>query len=295
MPLISVHLAVKDSARTLPLAMRSTLSTLPRDAELLVLDDASSDDVGAALASVDDRRLRVVRNEISEGVGAARQRMLDQSDSRYVATMDADDVGLPGRFQLQRLAIDSADFVFGPVISFWEGSGRIRPGLPLPITAEAMPVHLLVHNLLCNPTLFARRASVVAAGGYRRTRAEDHDLWLRALAQGQRLVRLATPVLAYRHHARQTSSQSGFLSDSFAEPELRDAYRTFVLSTFGVEATWLKALWSSESGTEGVAKELAPLRALVSEKAKTLSPLQRTVLARTVRLIDMRLPVGRAT
>lgn len=295
MPLISVHLTVKDSAHTLARAVTSSLASLPADAELVVLDDASTDDVAGALAPITDRRLRLERNPRSAGVGAARQRLLDLTDSRVVATMDADDVSLPGRFarQLRALARD-ADYVFTPVLNVWDGSRRVRPGLPAPISADAMPLHLLVHNLLCNPTMAARRDAVMAAGGYREVVAEDHDLWLRALAHGQRLVRLTAPGLAYRHHASQTSGAAAFIARAFADPQLRASYREFVDRRFGVEATWLDALWSDESGTERMRRDLAPLRALLDERSASIGAPQRLVLSRTTRLLAMRLPDGRA-
>lgn len=296
MPLISVHLTVKDSAHTLRRAVTSSLSSLPADAELVVLDDASTDDVEGVLATVTDRRLRLERNERSAGLGFARQRLLDLTDSRLVATMDADDVSLPGRFTRQVRALErGADYVFTPVINVWDGSRRARPGLPAPISAGAMPLHLLVHNLLCNPTMAARRDAVVAAGGYRAVLAEDHDLWLRALAHGQQMIRLSVPGLAYRHHPSQTSGGADFIARAFTDPELRAAYREFVENRFGVEATWLAALWSAESRTERMAHDLAPLRALIDERSWRLDPLQRLVLSRTTRLLDMRLPDARTS
>ncbi|WP_341359329.1 glycosyltransferase [Georgenia sp. M64] len=289
MPLISVHLPARDAAGTLPLAVRSTLAALPRDAELVVLDDASREHLGGALAGFEDRRLRLQRIDVSAGIGPARQLLLDRTDSEYVASMDADDVTLTGRFRSQLRALrGGADLVFSPIISFWDTPRRIRPGLPLPISAEAMPLHLLVHNLLCNPTMAARRSAVDAAGGYRSVVAEDHDLWLRALAAGLRLQRTARPVLAYRHHPRQTSKQQHFIGSAFDDPPLRAAYDEFVDRNFGVPASWLEALWSRESGTERMVRELAPLRALIESRRTVLGPVQQAVLARTVRLLAVR-------
>lgn len=288
MPLISVLLPVKDGAATVAGAVRSTLASLPPDAELVILDDASTDDLSGALAQVTDRRVRLLHNATSVGVGSGLQRLIEDTDSRYVARMDADDVSLPGRFRSQLHALGAADLVFSPVVSFWEGSRRIRPGLPMPISVEAMPLHLLVHNPLCHPTMAARRDAVVRAGGYRATAAEDHDLWLRALGAGLRMVRTSRPVLAYRHHARQLSARHGFVRDAYGDPALRDAYRAFVDHRFGVPPTWLDALWSGESGTPRMVLELAPLRDLLAQRQRSLGTVQRAVLQRTVRLLDER-------
>lgn len=288
MSLISVHIAVKDSASTLERAVTSVLTSLPRDAEVFILDDASSDSPDAALSSISDSRVIMYRNEVSRGIGAARQQMLESTDSEFVATMDADDISLPSRFSRQLRALQVSDFVFSSIIGIWEGSRRLRPGLPLAITAEAMPLHLLVHNLLCNPTMAARRSAVVESGGYRAVRAEDHDLWLRALARRFRFERLGLPVLAYRHHDRQTSTQPGWIERALDEAALRQAYIEFVFSRFGVEPTWLDALWSTEWGSESFRQSLKPLDALLADQSRSLSPVQRFILSRTTRHLEAR-------
>ena len=58
-----------------------------------------------------------------------------------------------------------------------------------------------------HPTILARRAALVAAGGYRAPceRAEDYDLWLR-LSERAQLANLPEVLLAYRVHGGQTST-----------------------------------------------------------------------------------------
>ena len=87
--------------------------------------------------------------------------------------------------------------------------------------------------------------------------------------------------------ARHTFLQQAGVASEFA---LRAAYREFVENRFGVEATWLAALWSEESRTERMARDLAPLRDLLAVRSRGLDPLQRLVLSRTTRLLAMRLP-----
>lgn len=289
MPLLSVLLPVKDSARTLPAAVSSTLRALPKDAEIVILDDGSRDDPQGALGSIVDSRIRLLRMDPSLGVGAGLQYLLDHSDSLYVARMDADDITFPGRFILQTRALQrGADFVFSTIVKFSDGVRTVRPGLPLPISPAAMPLHLLVHNLLCHPTMMARRDAIVAAGGYRRTAAEDYDLWLRALTQGARMARLATPLLAYRHHGKQVSKQAGYTAQATSDPQLRDAYRGFVQGCFEANPTWLNALWGSKPEHADSQQDLAPLRDLIESRSEPLSPGQRLVLSHTAKLLKMR-------
>lgn len=290
MPLLTVILPAHNAPGTLPLAVSSVLRALPRDSELVIMDDGSRIPVEAGNGIPADPRIRVLRNEVPVGAGAASQLLLDATDSRYVSRMDHDDVTLPWRFRHQLAVLrDSSDFVFSPIVQFRTRPLRLRPGAPLPITADAMPLHLLVQSLLCHPTMTATRAAIEAAGGYRAVRAEDYDLWLRASAAGQRIVRTALPVLGYRRHPTQMSFQPRFAKDDTSSSLLREAYQAFVMSRFGVQATWTDALWSARSGDPDVIEGLAPLFALVDSRAAALSPLQRLVWRRSRGLLEQRL------
>lgn len=285
MPLITVLMPVRDGTSTLPAALRSTLSAMPPDAEIALFDDASTADVGAVLEALPTAPIRYFRSDEPLGVGGALRYLTEHTDSEYVFRMDADDIVLPGRFALQLRQLRAGmDIVFGPIVSFSSGPVRVRPGLPLPISADAMPLHLLIHNPLCHPTMGGRRASLERVGGWRTLRAEDHDLWLRALAQGVRVARGAVPVLAYRQHAAQLSAGADFIREALAEAELREAYTDFVNRRFGVEASWLGRLWDRDSDVAA----LEPLRDLLRRESARLGPRQRFVLSRTTRLLEGR-------
>lgn len=294
MPLLSVLLPAKDAEHTIREAVRSTLYAMPRDAELVVLDDGSRVPQSGVLADIIDRRLVIRRNEASVGVGAALQQLLEGTDSRFVGRMDADDVSLPARFTLQlRQLRKPVDLVFAPIVRFPAGRWRLQPSLPAPIVPAAVPLHLLVNNPLCHPTLTARREALVAVGGYRPVLAEDYDLLLRALTAGLLVGRGPIPVLGYRQHPGQLSRPEAFRRAAMDEAPLRESYITFCREVFGVEPDWLDALWSDESGTPRMAEQLAPLRRVVERGQRHLSPVQRAILQHTVGLLDARDAGGR--
>lgn len=281
MPEVSVLMPVRNVEATVGLAVASTLRAMPRDAELVIWDDASTDSTRRVLAEIDDRRLRVIGEGERIGPGAALRALADATDSRFVARMDGDDVCLPGRFrrQLAILRRGGVDFLFSSTVSFRSEPLRLRPTLPARITAEAVPLHLLVTNLLCHPSMTATRDSLDRAGGYRSTPAEDYDLWLRAASRGARMMRGAVPVVAYRHHSGQVSSAAGFTRAAFLDPALQANYRALLLSELGLESP--HALASPET----VSWRSTVLRPALVERAQGLDRMQRRLVERTLRLI----------
>lgn len=276
MPRLSVLMAVKDGERTVRSAVTSTLRAMHRDAELVVLDDGSTDGTLAALARIDDGRLRVIVGGTNVGYARARARLLRETDSHAIAIMDADDVSLPWRLFVQMRRLHTADLVLAPVIRFSTGPPRISSGMPAAIGADAMPLHLLIGCPLAHPTLVARRAAVEAVGGYRDVVAEDYDLYLRAITAGQRVVRVALPTLGYRIHDHQTSRDTSFQSRMAQDQAFQDAVDIFLLAEFGYDRL------ASERPSNGRLLPTSVIDALLSHEvaARDIAPVAARLLDR---------------
>ncbi|RAN79314.1 hypothetical protein B5P43_15495 [Bacillus sp. SRB_336] len=197
---------VKNGMPYLKSTIASTLFAMPRDSELLVMDDGSTDGTGEFLAGVRDKRLRVFRNEESVGVAAAGTALLGHASGEHVARMDGDDICLPWRFSVERRALKGADIVFSPMLLISARNLPFRPRLERGLSVESVPLHLLLGNCLANPTMYGTRAALESLGGYQKTHAEDYDMWLRAATLGLRMRRLdVLPTIAYRRHSSQLS------------------------------------------------------------------------------------------
>nr|WP_314845516.1 glycosyltransferase family 2 protein [uncultured Microbacterium sp.] len=240
MPRLSVIVPAYNAAPTIASAIRSTLRALPRDAEVVVLDDGSTDATAQAAGSLDDARVRVLARP-NRGVANALNDLLSETDSEFVARMDADDLVLPGRFARQLRAIDGGtDAVFTTVVTW--GSGMPRLPRPSSIGAQEFGLHLLLTNPVAHSTLLARRDAVIDAGAYRDLPTEDYDLWLRMASRRARLRRLAMPGLAYRVHAGQVTASADWRRASWESAELAASYSALAEQVIGAPATRITSL-----------------------------------------------------
>jgi glycosyltransferase involved in cell wall biosynthesis len=240
-PLVSVLLAVRNDARFLREAVESVLRQTLEDLELVVVDDASTDEVAAVLGGVEDERLAVVRNDRQLGLAASLNRGLDAAQGKYVARLDADDVAEPERLRLQveRLRADSQTAVVGSAVVDLDEHGRRGHKHVLPRGARALRWHALFSSPFFHPTVLVDREALDAHGlRYDPSflESEDYDLWTRLFefADGGNL---REPLVLKRVHAGQASQRRGELQESFQrQVALREIER--VAPEVDAEAAW---------------------------------------------------------
>lgn len=89
-PLFSVVIPLYNKENYIHRSVMSVLGQDFRDFELIVVDDGSNDASIAKLSQICDDRLSVVR-QANQGVGAARNRNISESQASWIAFLDADD------------------------------------------------------------------------------------------------------------------------------------------------------------------------------------------------------------
>lgn len=94
-PRVSVVIRTHDRARLFRATLASARAQTLRDIEIVVVEDGGPDYAAEIVAEIDDDRIRVLRNEVSRGVGATTLRGVEASRSRFVAFLDDDDLWDP--------------------------------------------------------------------------------------------------------------------------------------------------------------------------------------------------------
>lgn len=93
---VCIIIAAKNAADTITIAIASALAE-PEAAEVVVIDDGSTDDTATVARAADDGtgRLNVVRFEENRGPAAARNHAISISQSPLLGVLDADDFFFP--------------------------------------------------------------------------------------------------------------------------------------------------------------------------------------------------------
>jgi hypothetical protein len=196
---VAVVIPLHNKAATIERALASVFAqTLPA-AEILVVDDASSDGGGERAAGLARPPLRLLRRtQPGPGGYAARNLAIAQAQSPWIAFLDADDYWLPQHLQqLHAVAAPGSAALLGAFSSRFDlYAGRAvrctaADGLPV---CQPLGFRVLLEAWLraqdcpvwTGAAMFQRsallRAGLFPAG--RAARGGDKDLWLRLMAQG---------------------------------------------------------------------------------------------------------------
>jgi glycosyltransferase involved in cell wall biosynthesis len=193
-PLLSVLMPVYNGGEYLRPAIDSVLAQTFRDFELILVNDGSTDDTQSIIESYQDPRIVAVVQE-NQGVARSLNNGLDIASGKYVRRHDADDISLPGSFQVQ---IDFLETHPEYVMvcnqeAFMTARGKIAWNYRVPNATffngkdivDLDFSHFSIHSSspVVHGTACFRREEVIKLGKYRTefTVSEDNDLWLRLL------------------------------------------------------------------------------------------------------------------
>ena len=81
--------------------MLSALRQRGVDVEVIVVDDASTDDTAHVVSRLGDRRVRLLRQASNGGVSATRNRGIEEAGGEWISFLDDDDLWAPEKLVLQ--------------------------------------------------------------------------------------------------------------------------------------------------------------------------------------------------
>jgi len=127
-----------------------------------------------------------------------------------IARMNADDVAMPHRFEVQLPLIAAADIVGSGLLEFVGDTGHVVGQRVPPTGQERIERYARMHDPFNHPTVVYRRSAVLAAGGYGDIPLmEDYSLFARMLAGGARAVNVPEPLVFYRVGATSFKRRGG--------------------------------------------------------------------------------------
>ena len=241
MPKVSVCIPIHNGQRYIREALDSVLCQDFDDYELIVCDNASTDDTPAICKSYSDTGLRYLRSDALTNQAGSFNRCLDAATGEYLTLLHADDFLLSGFLadRVERLAAHpELGFVFGAVNIVDAGGNVTSTSNRWPqdrhFEAGELIDFLLFGCLVYPPSLMVRKSCIEKVGKFRTDLTWGHDWeWTLRLAEQCAALYARTPLAAYRMHsesgtaeqlnsARNGGQEGDILKASLARLELSD-------------------------------------------------------------------------
>jgi glycosyltransferase involved in cell wall biosynthesis len=230
-PAISVVLGVYNGKRYIAESIESVLCQTFGDFEFIIVDDGSTDGTLDILQRYEakDSRVRVIPIPHA-GIVAAANTGVNAARAPLIARVDADDITMPERFELQiRYMAEHPEVVcLGSRMFLMEPYGSIFGESHHELTHDEIDTGLLRGSgwVMPQPVAMMRREAVVKIGAYRDEYlwVEDLDLFLR-LAEVGRLANLPEKLVKYRNHPASTNHRLPQLQFDLSRKCVIETYR----------------------------------------------------------------------
>lgn len=203
---ISVVMAAYNAARHIEKAIRSVIEQTIQDWELIVIDDASTDNTAELVCRLaqGDLRIALHQNERHSGVSETRNRGIDLAVGEYIAFLDSDDIWKRDKLQrqLEALRLTHADLCY-TAYTVTRENGQQSICYRVPHTIDYMG--LLKENVIGCSTVLLKRSRLgnhPFETGYFH---EDYVLWLKLLKGTCTAVGINELLVQYRMGGRSQS------------------------------------------------------------------------------------------
>lgn len=209
-PKISVIMPVYNASRYVHDAIESVLKQTHQNFELIIIDDASSDDSMEILKkdAAYDSRIFIKSNEYLKGIVGALNTGLKYATGEFIARADADDINLPTRFakQIEAFKRDPEVVLIGAACRVFSEKG-FRKTIFRPSSSVELAWRLMSDTYFCHPATMFRRNIALQYHGYRQKEAEDFDFFSRII-KGNKTRNIHKVLLHYREHSTNRSKEA---------------------------------------------------------------------------------------
>ena len=218
-PKVSVILTSYNHAKYIRESIESVLKQTYRDFELIIWDDASTDDSWNIISEYTDERIRTFRNETNQFMSYFREAVSDVARGEYVAIHHSDDVWEADKLEKQVAFLDShPEFgaVFTKVGMIGENGEPFEDvshfyykifDQPNRTRHEWLNRFFYQGNALCHPSVLIRRSCYQDCGPYRHGlgQANDFDMWVRLCLKYEIHV-LPEKLIRFRIRSNETNA-----------------------------------------------------------------------------------------
>ena len=201
---------VYNSEKFVAEAIQSILDQKFNNFELIIINDASTDNSLNIIELFQDKRIKVFQNEKNRGIVYSRNKGLKFSKGEYIGMFDSDDIAYPEKFKEQIAFLEkNKDFgMVGSRVKFIDENGKRLPGSwKLKASPEMIPSIMLFKNYFLQSAVLYRKECINKFSfrdGF--DILEDYLIWLEIISD-YKAWNLQKYLVKYRIHGSSITNK----------------------------------------------------------------------------------------
>ena len=212
--LVSIVIPVYNAGSYLKLCLDSLVNQTYKNIEIIAVDDCSTDHSYKILKDFARKYpfIKVFRNSVNKGVSQTAKKAIKNASGDYIARMDADDIALPNRIELQvkHLRENRKTVAVGGQCLVIDSKNNIVGKKAFPTSFNEIYKYIFQFVPVQQPTLMIARKRLPEDFVYYvdgMNTAEEIELFFKLFQYGK-VENLSQVVLLYRIHEGNTSMQN---------------------------------------------------------------------------------------
>jgi glycosyltransferase EpsE len=188
-PLVSVIIGTFNGSKSIRRAVDSILNQTYKNLEVIVCDDASTDNTNQLLYALygENERVKIINNKINSGLSISLNNCIECSIGEFIARMDDDDFSHPDRIEKQMdFLLSHPEYsIIGTSVNYFDEMGVWGTSKQ---TGERCKINIFEGHTFYHSSVVMRKRDLMTVGMYTadklNQRGQDYDLWCKFYKAG---------------------------------------------------------------------------------------------------------------
>ena len=202
---VTVIIPMHNSSKHIVKCLESVINQIYKTIEIIVVDDASSDNSLELVKNINDNRIKVIELKENIGAGIARNKGIEVATGDYIAFLDSDDYWVLDKLERQVMFIEENNytFIYGGYDYFKNGK-RKRAKVPKYMNYK----QLLKNHAIFTSTVMLNMEHLKKEDIFMPNlrRGQDYGTWWRILKKGITAYAITDTIAIYRVGEKSLSS-----------------------------------------------------------------------------------------
>lgn len=202
--LVSIIMPAYNAATFIQETIQSVINQTYQNWELLIVDDASTDNTIDKIRSLEDHRIKLIPLAKNSGAAIARNTAIAQAKGEYLAFLDSDDLWVPDKLERQLAFMKEHGYLFTCTEhGVLEENGEISKIKTVKLQASYMDI---LKNNAGNSTIMYNCQVLGKYYSPDIKRRNDITMWLQVIKETPYLYGMQEPLTIYRKRGDSLSA-----------------------------------------------------------------------------------------